>query len=247
MSLILLRRRRDGPGQPPVGGTLDYGHPIALGLVACWDGIDDAGNLLYDSTGNSHLQGSTAPSLVATQAPIYVARNISATAYFTQAAKPDPRMAFGHGSVEAWVAPGAWPTFAVILERTDGNAADGIHEHFRLQRNNTASGFIFHDGSHTVSGGSSVTGRWSHVVGTCVNGNAKLYVDGQLISTSSAFNNPLNSPSGAYVNYGLYCGGTATNFVGKLGPVRLWGGRILSPDDVRQLHEDPWCMRRGPR
>ncbi len=88
------------------------------------------------------------------------------------------------------------------------------------------------------------TSVWAHVVLTYNAGVFKAYKDGVALTTDGDFGTHLSIFAGTIEPLRIFARSDSNRLAGGMAGVRIWRDRVLSPDTVRRLYEDPWEMYR---
>lgn len=232
--------------KPPLGATIDWGHPLARGLVAHWALNDGCAARVADLTGHLHgtMQNMEPTDWIASDAGQALA--FGGTDEYVNVAY-SPRMTRISDAVTcvAWVRVGNLAGNHGILGRytTSGN-----QRCIRLviDINEQATGYVSNDGTAygqwPVSGVSLSQNVWHQVAWVKLPGSdlALNYTDGVLVN-SGAIGGGITSiyPStSAPITLGMGYNTTGEPLTGDLGRVTLWD-RALLASEIAHLYSQP--------
>jgi len=227
--------------KPPIGSQIDWGHPLSKGLVGCWLMNEGSGVKIYDLCKNATGIFDTGaitwkPSLKG----IGVNFGNSSTANINLGNNPIfsvPNFTFS--------------IYAIALKKTTGSQS------LFCKTTNTGSGGFYlrvggWSGYGKIGGGvvevlatDFTVNTWNHVALVLSSTNLIYYLNGkQSVSTAKA---------------GIGINGIANStFIGRLGDYtggQFWDGdisvvyfysRALSPSEIQQLYQDPYCFIKPP-
>jgi hypothetical protein len=138
--------------KPPLGAKLNYGHPLARGLVGSWLFNETSGNIVHDYSGNDRhatITGVAAQSAVSGWGPENLA--LDGTNDYLQIRGPSP-VATYTSDFSAGVDSFTTTTGTVAGDIDDIPDAGGYDDVLRMTCNNAASTHTFYRGSTFVSG-----------------------------------------------------------------------------------------------
>ncbi|HPA20722.1 MAG TPA: leucine-rich repeat protein [Verrucomicrobiae bacterium] len=189
------------------------GLPILPGLVAWWPGDGNAEDAIGHRKGQSVNGADFAPGFAGQ------AFRVNGTQYFR--VPHDPALSFTNGepiTLEAWV------------YRTDSR----LPFHVMGKRPDPENGMSTYQMGYDSSTVEVPTNRWAHLVIACSNDVVSEYLDGTLRLMERRGRQPFG-PNDADILIGA-ANAKCMGFEGLIQHVRIYD-RILSPDEVRSLHE----------
>jgi len=133
------------------------------------------------------------------------------------------------GTLEAWIHPlglGGGDN-ARIIEK---NVADANGYEIRMSATNQVTFKVANTGSISSGTNSVPFNQWSHVAGTFDSSGRKLYVNGELVATTTT--NDLPGDSAGDIHIGRWDTSNARNFDGSIDEVRIYK-RALAPEEIR--------------
>jgi Tfp pilus assembly protein PilV len=231
--------------------NISDGSIYGTGASAYWSFDEGIGTHVYDASGNG-ITGTLGPSATS---PTWVTSTASMrfdggdyiTASTTQGLNP-----FASTTASAWFKTTSTVASTKILGKTTGCASTGYL--IWMDENAVGDGRVswwVGDGPWLDSPATSTynDGVWHHVVGTYDGYTSRLYVDGNL-STSSA-RGVENPTSAAVFEIGGSTVGCGSGFVGEIDDVRIYQ-RALSASEVSTLYANgtstatsTWSIGRG--
>jgi len=234
------------PQKPPLGVPVNWGDPLAQGLVGCWLMNEGGGTIVNDLSGNGNtgtlvadthtVAGKFGPALSFDGTDDYVtipSINYAGVSQLT---------------VSFWVKFNAAPT-ATIYMLQQGNSAnnrvfnflvlDGGRTHFTLWNSSAASETGRYDSIITTT-------NWYHIVGTYDGANVRVYVNGILGTyRQGALTGTLeDAVSGGLDQFILggslsLAGVLSSDFAGQIDNVSIYN-RALSASEIAQLYMTPF-------
>lgn len=235
---------RNTQRKPPPGGQIDFAHPLAWRLAACWL-LNEGAGLCVNDLGPNRLHGTITgiPAWSGSERGPHLTFD-GATNFIRAADSPGISPMTGDFTVESVVARTGTSTFRWIYT-DDGSGGNSLID---LRDNNGNWSIRFQDsGASGVSASDptgSVAGRYYHLVGTRVGGQVRLFVNGRQVDSASGSIATVDT-SGASAP-GIGCNNsnpTSGSWLGSIQHVRLWQ-RALSPAEVLWLYEEPYAMLR---
>lgn len=229
------------PGLP----RLNTAHELATGLVGAWPVLSWDASELLDLTGDLDLvvgAGSPAKSFAPTIGPCIKLGGNSSFGV-TGLGASEPLRTATAGTIAAWFRKSSAGYIDAIASMwSDLNGP-------RWWLGSWTSGqlrFQASDGS-TISAetaGTYADGLWHLAVGTFeASGKVKLYIDGDLVATSTG---TLGASLGSSTSFEIGCwnDGDASNcHPGDIADARIWS-RALSAAEIARMYADPWALYR---
>jgi len=217
--------------KPLLGQQINWSHPLARGLVACWLMNEGSGNRIYDLSGNKNdgifvgdtkwVSGETGQALkfdraydsVSINRDLGVYTNISISAWIKYDNEADFKTIVGSYSSST---PPIW--FVIALND------------IKLYRGNYSESYSLH------------SNIWYHVVGI-VEGidatkDAEIYVNGVKVVDTDNIAGDMGADKG---NFRIGQLEQAHFFGGIIDEVRIWN-RALSSIEVAYLYREPYAM-----
>lgn len=233
--------------KPPPGSVVNWSHRLAQGLIFFSIINEGSGTQTLDVAGG--LKGTFSAT-----APTWQGGYFGTELNFNG----NSRVEFGNPSafvglkaitVEGRFSAGASQGggFGTVVSKDDGNTQrqfdidiDSGSHRLRWYINGSGSGLVG-NGSISPNGVADMqaVGTWS-ADGELMN----LYINGLLNDSSSGSAPTMNSTSTANVAVGCRSGGNSP-LTGTVKWARVWN-RVLAPDEVKDLFENPFSMMRGP-
>lgn len=224
------------------------------GASAYWSFNDGTGGPTYDVSGNGIIGnlgvGSASPTWVTSTGALRFDGGDYVTASTTQGLNP-----LASTTASAWFKTTSTVASAKILGKTTGCASTGYL--IWMDENAVGDGRVswwVGNGPWLDSPATSTynDGAWHHVVGTYDGNTSRLYVDGNL-STSSArgAENPSSATSSLEIGGSVQVPACGSGFVGEIDDVRIYQ-RALSASEVSTLYTNgtstatsTWSIRVG--
>jgi len=221
---------------PPTIALLNREHPLARGLMFAIPMNEGAGATIREHVGGTSAVSSVTPTWVRRDFGPMIDFGANA-AYFaaphtvTDADLDGPTSAFliaeeaGNSFLNFLVIEGESGTYHFAFNPSRNGGA------FTLKNTPNNDGLKFgvalndHSWAYTNTGGDIET-------------NGTAYLDGLPYSTSTGKTDASSQPAGAYL-----LGGIGGNGYHRCGPIYLWR-RVLTPEEIWELHNDPWVMFR---
>lgn len=246
--------RKWGRTKPPVGATIDWGHPLAQGLAGCWLLNEGSGGVLTDLANKATGVLTGSPSWQSGRLGGPVLRFNAANYVSMGNVLGFDR--FDKFSVSVWFRTTTATADRLLMSKRNNSSPFQAY-YINLNPSSTAAGTVRWD---LVNGAANFArmdssravyndGRWHHVVGTTDGsgntGGMRLYLDGQSVGVT--IGNSLNASIVTTAPLQL-SGSQGNNFTfdGDADDFQIWN-RVLTPTDVRQLYQEPFAMIRSPR
>lgn len=222
-----------GYTKPPLGSQINWGHPLANGMLGCWLFNEGGGskilniasplyhgtlttNGLTDTTWKGGLYG-----LVVSHSNAHTSNGVTIPALTSTTTH----------TLATWV---KLTSIASSYQNLLGNS--GTSGYWTLSgKLNSYTGAADKLSTTAVS-----TGVWVFWICSVLAGNATFYLNGVADGTATGI------PS--YPFNGMLCdNGASEQFTGSMSHQYLWVGRALTASDARTLYTDPFCMIQFPR
>lgn len=224
-----------GKKKPPPGAKLNWSHPLTNGLYACWLFNEQAGLTAHDSCGRGSntvripsgvnyysYPGRTGPCMAA-----YLPTSTSRASLLT---------AITSGTtftIEAWVWPRTFTTtYEAILVEPGGSY--GLFLRATSQKMD-----FYYSGATHVSNSAVSIGAWHHLVVSVDAGVLTFYLDGKPDGTAGS---AVSGSLGAIGN-----DGNQERLDARIDLIRVWVGRALRQQEIRQLMSQPYAMFSRPK
>ena len=227
--------------KPPPGASVDWGHPLARGLVGDWSCLEGAGSATQDLANSvvCPLNGATwkGPSILCDATSEYI---FCGDATVLNLGRLTFAMKFRRS---------AWTTHAVLASHRTA-AAIGHFFLFALATATPAYALQFDD----MIGGvqhrwntayAPPQDDWTHVVITWDGVTKKLYVNGALGNSAAGAVSGDLSPSGLSLYLGRDSLAAQYTLNGEIEFARMWD-RALTPAEIAWLHAEPYAMIQAP-
>ena len=240
--------RRSYTIKPPPGTQINWGHPLARGLVGCWLFNENGGLRAIDLAGNNHG--------ILTNGPLWVpGRNgiaLSFDGVDDEVTFPSvPTSAISNVTVSMWVnlasvsLKGAFIKIGYPGTGSNGNGyAVGVgNSDFDTTGNNLIGLF---ENERWINTGAPIGTGWRHITMVIDDfGTPSFYIGA--VSKGTFSGGDARAPSSnTYI--GGYTSGTPDNrhFNGLIGEGWIWN-RFLRPEEIQWLYTDPYAMFEQPR
>lgn len=238
--------------KPLAGAGIDWGHPLAQGLVLSWDGLEGGGRLAFDSSyGNNGTVTGTAGGIPAAQFGT-AWKFDGTTTYIISQSKP---VEFGRGGTKAFThevwfqnstKPGANNYYCLTMVGQGYNS--GTYDKSLCINNSGFLNSFVYTGSPTFVVGNTDTtdGQWHHGVMTYDGVTLSVFVDGTRQNGGAAGSTFGESPAFFILadKESISIGLTRLAYPGAIASARAWT-RALSRDEIKQLFNEPYAMLRG--
>ena len=237
-----------GEGGAKIGNsakTLTQGSTLLDGLLAHWtfDGTDTGTSTASDISGNG-ITGTFVGGVTKTIGKLGQALSFDGTsAYVTMGDYATPFDSQTQFSTSAWVKVNTLGT--AVSNHNVGNvmlarASVSYNDNYELGFNSTGHVMLYIDTTGRDTGadtstGTITAGTWHLITVTYdTSSGAKIYIDGALDTTISAFNTALDTAAGSPTTIG-YTDHSKVYLDGEMDDVRIYN-RALSASEVKQLY-----------
>ena len=231
--------------KPPLGSQINWAHPLARGLVACWLMNEGSGNMVQDYTLNQ-IRGIMTATCLWTGSPDGCATDFGTITSTTEYISiTDPRIINLPETKNISVIISNKPNYT---NNYDGRSIcclswSGTDDLIIYPNGDTTLGrrIFWRDcGGNVISVASfNALDVWQVMAFTATIGEQKLYVNGSLIGTGA--NTLAGAGPFAAFNIGAYGEDARQNFGGSIGYVYLYD-RPLSATEVNDLYVSPYAM-----
>jgi hypothetical protein len=226
--------------KPLLGMQINYGHPLAKGLVGCWIMNEDDGDKIYDLSGNNNhgtLEGNVS----------WIAGKYGSALDFNP----------GSDYVNLGTLPQISSEFTLIISaKSTGPGSYNGNDGYFLSDSNDVTNFYFRranggtnqlylgigDQSHPITG-TYLVDQWNvYAITHNSSGTVNFYHNGDFIEEA------ISGSNFAGFNNNAYLGNRAAldrDFDGQIGHVFI-SNRVLSASEIQQLYSDPFCMFAPP-
>lgn len=231
-----------GYQKPPIGAKLNYGHPLAKGLVGCWLFNEGSGDKVFDYSGNN-IHGS-------------VSNGIAQTTTNGWIDGPDgPAMIFSsHGvdfsdikelaiagcmTVLAWIKYTAAMSNNGIITRWGTDQSYGL---WVVSSGKTQFCIRVAEASKVANAAVAYNDNKWHLCAGIFNGaNLLINMDGgKEVVVGDATTGPIDTPA-QIVRIGSYGNDFVTPYNGKISSIFVYK-RALSASEISQIYAFPYCM-----
>lgn len=244
MSNLTLKHNKSWISKPPLGSQINWGHPLAKGLVGCWLMNEGAGGIIQDIArknkgvlssgmvwlggkpkfnGSSSINCGNSSVLAPPEITVFV---VASTTITTGLQQP---------IFEKDYTSAAEPYY--VWRLSFGRSTDTPSGRIDAQWNQGGTRYYIL-GSEGVK-----TGEKAYLALTIKSGTQKLYKNGRVIASATNSGAITNYNTNAYFGISVTNPGTFTGIV-DLGYVF---NRALSPSEVQQLYAEPYGFIRKPK
>lgn len=233
--------------KPPISSQIDWGHPLSKGLVGCVLMNEGSGNILKDLVDKKNFisSGGVLPvvgkkgngfnypntNCISTKSINPVPATLRSSIFVI--AKPYNNNTTRKRVIRLWnITSGSLH----VIDFSDGSASIRIFGSIQYGAG------LFESTTDTVNYSANtdyiLTSVWDN------DGYLKLYRDGKLVNTSTnSRTSLLNSIDSSTI--GVNTAGGGNNFSGIIYTVYYYN-RALSPSEIQQLYQDPYCFIKPP-
>ncbi len=234
--------------KPPLQSRINWQHPLAENLTACYLMNEGGGNTLYDiasnNTGafvnNTHwIAGLNDPAIDFDGTNDYInlgnflgagISSLTVAIWF----KPDI-LTGRHILINQWGDSGDR-----VFTLEYGTAGDG-----KLEFTISKTGAAFFRASEDV--GSITASIEYNIVGVYDNSNVLVYADGQLRKLGASVSGNLFNEEVEPIKIGeMSTGGGAYDYNGTFDKAYIWVNRAFSAGEIAQLYREPYCFIESP-
>lgn len=211
--------------KPPVGVQINWGHPLANGLVRAWL-MNEAGGLsIFDLvTAKTESWSSGGPSWVVKSGGIGLNFLSTSSVEIPLTAVPASGTTFSIAALVSWDGTNKSTYYGILNDET---LPEGLYINSDLGQ------FSFYNSGGHPSGVNLTPGTVYSVIISVSGGNLSMYQDGVLVATAgSIFTATWNYIGGLPAVHAL--GGTVYG-------VKYWK-RALTAAEAQQLYLDPYCF-----
>jgi hypothetical protein len=228
------------PQKPPLGVPVNWGDPLARGLVGCWLMNEGGGNIVNDLSGNGR----------------YILLPSGATQPQWQASTSGPSLYFDGGDVTGGTGIiGNWNPYEftvcikcrvddlgsdrIILSAYGTDSSDEVIRMYRVGASNAIR--ALNDYGVSCIGPVLATGTFYDVIFTSsvAQGKAILYIDGKVVATDSSGIVATIVPNNCVL--GRYGWTASAYWLGMIDHLSFYN-RVLSASEVLQLYMTPFRM-----
>lgn len=247
MPIGILRRPSWGPMGPPAGTPIDWGNPIASGLIRSWTFNESGGRTLHDGAQGYHsrlITASVDPAWRSTLRGPGIA--FSDTSSYAQPS--GPAVLVPHLSIEVIVrfdATPAAPGDYYVMGFSDGYGS-GTHDKAIVLQQDGTPGFYAYDGSGKTAlgtaGSALAVGETAHLIATADGATFRIHKNGKQVGSTAG-----GDTYTGYSQANIFLGapGSTQAPASTLALVRVWR-RALLPTEVAALYVDPWQLYAPP-
>jgi hypothetical protein len=234
--------------KPPLGEKINFSHPLAKGLVACYLFSEGNGDKVYDLSGNGNTGTFTGIAFPSTATsgwnPCKFGKGLSFDGINDYVSVPDnDSLDFATDfTISFWFKTSvATANYVVPISKMYGVSP---YPGWYIEMSNTYNYIAaYSDGNTKISYAKNLfDGIWHHCAVTKhVSGTSlrNLYIEG--ISVANDSQTAVTSVNSAVMNIGIYNFGPSYYFNGSIDEVLLYN-RALSAQEVLQLYKSPFCM-----
>ncbi len=230
--MLIHRPLSWGITTPPIGAQIQYGNPMASGLISAW---------LMNENGGANFRSSIDQSLAtAIGSPTWSRGQVAFVQGISHAASAKVvTLGSGPFSVFCLFTFGSGGSYSRILETlyTDG---------FYLGLNSAANAYSFivrEVAAVGASGGTLTANKRYALLGTFDGTNVRLYVDG--ILAGGPYAPTLASAVDRVLYFARYSLASSNGITGNIGPVYIWN-RQLSGSEAELLAFSPYALVTPP-
>lgn len=233
--------------KPPLGSTINWGHPLAKGLVGCW--------LMNEGSGRKVKDAALKNDGIITNA-LWKPTRRGVGLYFDGTGDyvlvPDnPQLDVGISdlTISTWINLSSIAANKGVVVKRDANSLNAIgYETLFLSTGEYR--FQFSDGTANRLFVATTTQYentgWRNFVVVLDRDNAvgmKIYVDNILKASDNPTAQQGSLASSINLYFGTqYVGGSpAGSLLGEMGQVTLYN-RALTPSEIQQLYQEPYCF-----
>ena len=250
-------RQGFGYTKPPAGAQINWGHPLARGLIGCWLFNEASGSRARDCAWEVHGDlGSAVPVLWAGSArgsavefPGVITRAVT----LERGAIYDANQ---QGTIEAWIYVYSITGFRHIFGVADGV---NINELFGLRIMNAGGGGFLEVATRSPNNRyltlvAVPLNEWVQVAATSDGASWRLYMNGQEepgvvslgVNSGGWFSDVVGAAANLYaIGILLRAGGFIQPFHGLIEQVTLYN-RALTAIEIMQLYTEPYAMIHAP-
>jgi hypothetical protein len=233
------------PTQKPDSGAaeIDWTHPLADGLAACWTVNEGAGSSVADLAGISNGRLVNGPIWSATQGGVAL-QMVKASSQGVIIPATTSLNITSSITVETRFLLTATPTTNDVIAGRDYDGSANIPYLIDFPSSATGPRFIIFaaSASHSATQPSVTTlNVWHSAIGTANGKTIQCYLDGGGVATTTDATLPPSKPT---LGFGIgYMPALGRNLSGRISKVSVYA-RDLSADKVAWLHAEPYAMLR---
>lgn len=231
--------------KPPLGAQIDWGHPLAKGLVGCWLMNEGAGLIAKDLVANNNATSKNGANWVPSLKGY--AFNFDGTDDYLTCGIVDGKVLDITGNkvtVSAIVKIGstAWAERNIVRkDRGHYNLVQLDADEVRFEIYN--GGYV----SAKTTTSPLVLNNWYHLIGVYDGIAVSVYINGKFVISAAATGNLANTGTPETFNIGCRDNNGTPDlfFPGIIASVQVWNTALI-PQQIRQLYADPYCFIKPP-